>query len=153
MCSKTAEVTSGSRGEEAFRQAFDRLKAGCPIRLKKGTIVSQNNVAKEAGRDPSALKKARYPLLVNEIQRWIHEYRNSISPLSGRQKAIAQRKKNQQLLDRIVELTSERDHCASLLVEADATILELVQKIARLEGHSSSTNVVEFNVPIRNHRD
>jgi len=54
--------------EANFRRAFERLKAGAPKVLPLGTPVSQNNVAKEAGCDSSALRKSRFPCLVAEIQ-------------------------------------------------------------------------------------
>ena len=54
--------------ERRFREAFERLKAGEPIRLNKDVEVTQNNVAKEAGTDPSALRRSRYPALVTDIQ-------------------------------------------------------------------------------------
>mgnify|MGYP003629439734 FL=1 len=57
--------------EQEFRDAFDRLKKGKTIRLPLGAAVTQNNVAREAGRDPSALKKDRYPLLILEVQAYI----------------------------------------------------------------------------------
>jgi len=46
---------------DLYRAAFERLKNNKPERLPKGTPVSQNNVAKEAGSDPSALKKRAFP--------------------------------------------------------------------------------------------
>ena len=57
-----------SNAEQLYRDAFLRLKQGKPLRLKKGAPVTQNNVAKEAGRDPSALKKSRFPELIREIK-------------------------------------------------------------------------------------
>ena len=59
-----------------FREAFERLKASAPKILPPGTPVSQNNVAKEAGCDPTALKKQRYPDLVAEIQAYVDAYGN-----------------------------------------------------------------------------
>lgn len=47
-----------STAEEIFKQAFDRLKKNVPINVPNGTKVSQNNIAKEAGKHPTALKKA-----------------------------------------------------------------------------------------------
>ena len=44
-----------SKAELQFYEAFIRLKNNKPNILPKGTKVSQNNVAKEAGVDPSAL--------------------------------------------------------------------------------------------------
>lgn len=55
--------------EDNFRRA-ERLKVGEPIILiSKNSLVSQNNVVREAGCDPSALKKSRHPVLI-EIQEW-----------------------------------------------------------------------------------
>ena len=76
--------------EKLFRDAFDRLKRDKPKVLPQGTSVTQNNVAREAGRDPSALRKDRYPRLIREVQKWIEDNgsaprrRASKHPKSGR---------------------------------------------------------------------
>ena len=57
-----------SKAEALFREAFERLKANNPINVQVGTKISQNNVAKEAGKHPTALKKDRFPVLFLEIQ-------------------------------------------------------------------------------------
>lgn len=119
--------------ERAFREAFDRLKRGKPDRLPKGTSVSQNNVAKEAGCDPSALRKARYPSLIAEIQRWVTEHAPDM-PQSPRQTILAQRGRNRSLREKIEALKTERDHALSLLVEADSKILHLSLDNIRLEA-------------------
>lgn len=142
MYSKANNEVIVSQAERAFREAFERLKNGEPIRLTKGSRISQNNVAKEAGCDPSALKKLRYPSLVEDIQTCVRD-QTSCSP-TPRQKILGQRKKNQQLQDRIATLLVERDRCASLLVEADATILELTRKVERLEALLPS-NVINLS--------
>jgi hypothetical protein len=135
-----------NRAEKAFRDAFDRLKNGQSIKLAKGTRVSQNNIAKEAGCDPSALKKSRYPVLIAEIQAWLQEHPTSVRS-SSRQRIIGQRNKNHSLQERIAELTAQRDLANSLLVQADAEILDLVRKIARLEARQlQSSNLVEFRL-------
>ena len=67
MSSEKIELSA----EQRFRQAFERLKANKPKVLEVGTPVSQNNVAKEAGCDPSALRKSRFPALVREIQAYL----------------------------------------------------------------------------------
>lgn len=41
-----------------FKNAFNRLKNNNTRILPAGTKVTQNNVSREAGYDPSALKKA-----------------------------------------------------------------------------------------------
>lgn len=63
--------TNKKTAEQAFREAFERLKKHKPEVLPAGSLVSQNNIAREAGRDPSALKKDRYPLLILEVQAYI----------------------------------------------------------------------------------
>ena len=117
--------------EQGFRLAFERLKIDNPQLLSRGSPVTQNNVAKEAGRDPSALRKSRYPKLVADIQGWIsdHDRKKSASP---RQKTLKQRQRNRSLKEIIAALKAERDAAASLLVEADMKILESSQEISRL---------------------
>lgn len=136
------------RAESAFREAFERLKCGSPERLPLGVPVSQNNVAKEAGCDPSALRKTRYPGLIREIQQWIQEH-ESTAPPSPRQSILAKRKQNRSLKETIVELKNQRDHAISLLLEADAKILDLTGEIARLQARTESSNVT----PIWNSRN
>jgi predicted RNase H-like nuclease (RuvC/YqgF family) len=90
-------------------------------------------VAKEAGRDPSALRKNRYPALIAEIQRWLETNRPQ-APVSQRQTLLSQRKRNRSLKERIEDMKAQRDSLASLLVEADAKILELTLENARLRA-------------------
>lgn len=125
---------------EQYRAAFERLKNNKPERLPKGAPVSQNNVAKEAGSDPSALKKSRFPLLITEIQRYV-EGLTEERPPSVRQVSLLARRKNRGLRERIEEITQQRDHLASLLSEADATIFELYDRIANLESQLPVSNV------------
>lgn len=96
MSSRSANSPPIGRAEQGFRQAFERLKLGRTMVLQPGARVSQNNVAKEAGRDPSALKKDRYPALVREIQQWIQDDVARSDP-SPRQVRLADRSRNRQL--------------------------------------------------------
>ncbi len=129
---------------DLYRAAFERLKNNKPERLPKGTLVSQNNVAKEAGSDPSALKKTRFPLLIAEIQKYVEVHAEERPP-SVRQVSLLARKKNRGLRERIGELTQQRDHLANLLSEADATILELYDRIAELERQLPASNVLPID--------
>lgn len=63
-------------------------------------------------------------------------------PPSVRQVSLLARKKNRGLRERIEEVTQQRDHLASLLSEADATILELYDRIADLERQLPASNVL-----------
>lgn len=141
MSSNSNSITPPKgRAESAFREAFDRLKRGKPDRLQKNTPVSQNNVAKEAGCDPSALRKSRFPSLIAEIQRWITEHAPD-APKSQRQTMLAQRGRHRTLREKIEALKAERDHAFSLLVEADAKILDLTLENIRLQSHLPPSNV------------
>lgn len=129
------------RAERRFRDAFDRLKRGSPIYLKKGTPVSQNNVAREAGTCPSALRASRYPNLVSEIQKWIEEHEDDNSQLSPRQKVLAVRRRNKTLGERITELQAQRDDALGKLLSAEARIWELIVENERLSAQLPPSNV------------
>jgi hypothetical protein len=144
VTSQPDDRTVVSNAETAFREAFERLQRNRPETLVKNSVVSQNNVAKEAGCDPSALRKSRYPTLVAEIQLWLETNRPQ-APLSSRQTLISQRKRNRSLKERIGDMKAQRDSLASLLVEADAKILELTLENARLRSEVPSHNVTRIH--------
>ena len=121
------------RAEAMFREAFNRLKKNKPDRLPKGTPVSQNNVAKEAGVDPSALRSVRYPELSAEIKRWIKEHPPEALH-SARKVTMAKRAATRQLRDRIQALTLQRDKAAARLLDAEAEIVQLMNRVVRLEA-------------------
>ncbi|MBA6130031.1 hypothetical protein H4C46_28275, partial [Pseudomonas juntendi] len=62
-----------------------------------------------------------------------------------RQVSLLARRKNRGLRERIEEITQQRDHLASLLSEADATILELYDRIADLERQLPASNVLPLD--------
>jgi len=127
----TSNSTSNkaSTAEQRFRDAFERLKLSMPQVLPKGTQVSQNNVAKEAGCDPTALRKARFPLLVMEIQAWVDSHKGEQFN-STRQKAIKLRQKSRDTRETISDLKSQRDIAAGLLADANLRIVELTDQLA-----------------------
>ncbi|MBL4881414.1 MAG: hypothetical protein JKX82_08830 [Oleispira sp.] len=111
-----------SKAENLFRGAFDRLKSNNPINVPKGTAVSQNNVAKEAGKHPTALKKDRFPLLVLEIQDYLKQ-------LGDGSEVIAKKKelrKKRTLEERYAACKKERDQLASIC-EAQLNFIEQLQ--------------------------
>lgn len=144
MSSKAKEEVMLSRAELAFREAFERLKAGTSDRIPRGSKVTQNNIAKEAGVDPSALKKSRYPSLILEIQNWIGRHPQT-ARTSSNNGILLRRKKNRTLKDMIEALKTERDHAVSLLLEADALILELTQENQDLKNKVSKINIHNLN--------
>lgn len=119
--------------EQRFRDAFERLKLGVPQVLPKGVHVSQNNVAKEAGCDPSALRKSRFPLLVIAIQEWVSAHKGEQAP-SERQRLLKQRRKNRDTRETIADLRKQRDAAVGLLADADLRIVELSEKVADLQA-------------------
>ena len=143
MSSTTDANRPTKRAETEFREAFERLKRNRPERLPKGTPVSQNNVAKEAGCDPSALRKSRYPSLIAEIQRWLEEHAPE-KPQSRRQNVLAQRERNRSMRVKLDSLKIQRDQALSLLVEADAKIFELTIDNARLQALQPASNVTKM---------
>lgn len=143
----TSETSRGS-AEQRFRDAFERLKFGVPEVLPKGTHVSQNNVAKEAGCDSSALRKARFPLLVMEIQEWVETHKGE-QAFSERQKLLKQRRKNRDTRDTIADLKRQRDIAASLVADANLRIVELSEALAdartRLDQLQPSARVLDLS--------
>ena len=127
--------------EQNFREAFERLKSNKPKICPIGTLVSQNNVAKEAGTDPSALKKNRFPNLIAEIQQYVATID---VPTSNRQKELSKKKKNRGLQERLDDVTKQRDSLASMLTEADLVILELKDKLKGYEDSNMPNNVISI---------
>lgn len=139
--------TEPKSAEQRFREAFENLKLGVPKVLPKGTPVSQNNVAKEAGCDPSALRKARFPLLVLAIQEWVETHKGE-QLVSERQKLLKQRRKNRDTRDTIADLKQQRDIAAGLLADANLRIVELSEQLddarARLDELQPSARVLDL---------
>lgn len=126
--------------EDELRAAFRRLKDGSPERVPYGTPVTQNNVAREAGKLPSGFKKDRYPLLIDEIQKYVANL-PSLSTTSKRQAQLKKRQKNRGLRELLNDVKKERDLALSLLVGADMKVLELYQRVADLEAQLPPSNV------------
>ncbi len=118
--------------EANFREAFERLKAARPNVLLPGTPVSQNNVSREAGCDPSALRKSRFPAIVEEIQAYVSTHGNE-RPTSARQRMLKARQVSRNKSEMIANLKAQRDEAASRLVEAQEKILELHTQVRKLE--------------------
>ncbi|WP_241107346.1 hypothetical protein ACP9OK_20195 [Pseudomonas sp. B11] len=117
--------------EQRFRQAFERLKAGHPRVLEHGKPVTQNNVAREAGCDPSALRKARFPALIREIQAYLELHQEPIP--SKRQTALKQRRAKRSVADRLKDACLQRDAAQSLLTSAHRRIIELSEQVQSLQ--------------------
>jgi hypothetical protein len=141
MSSKTLEPKKISKAELKFRDAFERLKLGKLNILPKGTPLSQNNVAKEAGVDPSALRRARFPELVTEIQDWIETHKADQTQKSPRQMMLAQRSRSRDLKEKNNALEEQRDIAMSKLLDAQARIVELTLENQRLRAQLPESNI------------
>lgn len=141
MSLKPVEVRKVSKAELRFREAFERLKTGKPDVLPKGTLLSQNNVAKEAGVDPSALRRVRFPELVSEIQAWVETHKEDVSEKSPRQMMLAQRSRNRDLKEKTKALEEQRDKALGQLLDAQSRILELTLENQRLQAQLPESNV------------
>jgi chromosome segregation ATPase len=119
-----------SSAAERFRLAFERLKANKPQVLPHGTPVSQNNVAKEAGTDPSALRKTRHPALIREIQAWVEI---NDKKKAARQERQHRRRARDDLAAKVKKLKQERDDAQSKLVSAHRKVLELTHQNTELQ--------------------
>jgi hypothetical protein len=117
--------------ETRYREAFERLKTGRPELLPPNTPVSQNNVAKEAGSDPSALRQSRYSALIREIQAWVEIN-------THRQEARIEKQLNRKAKEtveaKLKRLTAERDDAQSQLISAHRQLLELLKENASLQA-------------------
>lgn len=143
------QPSNDQSAEQRFRDAFVRLKSGNPIVLPPGTPVSQNNVAKEAECDPSALRKSRYPALINEIQAYVHSFALD-KPRSTRQDELKKRHINRSIREAKFDSDRQRDMLASQLLCANATIVELTRKLAdakaKLEELQPQASLIPFGI-------
>lgn len=134
-----------SRAEQQFREAFDRLRTNKPMLLPKGTPVSQNNVAKEAGVDPSALRSRRFPELAKEIKEWVAQ---SPAVKARRSRGTALEQKNLKIAalnERLDETVRQRDNALSKLSAANKQILDLVSEVHRLQAELASPNITSLD--------
>jgi chromosome segregation ATPase len=122
---------TNTSAEQRYRDAFERLKSNTPNILPRGSAVSQNNVAKEAGTDPSALKKSRFSKLIREIQAFKEIDDAKKLAREARQK---RRREKSDLETRLNACVQQRDHAQSQLVSAHRKVLELFQENARLQA-------------------
>ena len=126
--------------EQRFRDAFQRLMEGKPVIVSRDCEVSQNNVAREAGLDPSALKKSRFPQLIAELQEWIKN--NSVTKSNHSSNSVRARARRRTDRELIKDLKLQRDQAASALLSADLTILQLQNEINELKSKIPKSVVV-----------
>ncbi|MGR4875905.1 hypothetical protein [Pseudoxanthomonas sp. LARHCG66] len=128
------------RAENQFREAFGRLKEGKPIHLPKGSKVSQNNVAKEAGVDPSALRRSRFPALIEEIQAWVAAAESVDVAQKPSQQQVRQERRDLRML--LADMKVQRDDALSKLVGAELRLVELMTELDQLRLKVAPSTVV-----------
>jgi hypothetical protein len=148
MPSKSDSIHEPGKAEAAFRAAFERLKLNTPNILPIGSIVTQNNIAREAGVDPSALKKNRFPFLIEEIQNWLISHKQ-LPPLSQRQQKISHRSKLRSIRQKLEAVIIQRDHALSLLASADMLIIDLTRENTRLKKQVPNATIIPLKDPER----
>lgn len=116
---------------EDYYAALDRLANNKPIRLPKGTQISKDAVALEAGRKRSSIKKSRpmFEKLISDIEA----------------KALQQGKPKQESKDTFEKLKSEKEHYRNLYHNALNRELMLVKRIADLERQQKKDFVNKAN--------
>ena len=146
MSSNEAKLSANQR----FAAAFERLKLGTSTLLPRGTLVSQNNVAKEAGCDPSALKKNRFPSLIAEIQHYVETHKADV-PDSKRQLMLKKRRRNRDTKEMIYDLKRQRDISAGLIADANLLIVDMSEEISdlrrKLDELMPSAATIPFSKP------
>lgn len=137
--------TPRSKAESRYWDAFERLKSNSPTILPPGSDVSQNNVAKEAGRNPSALRANRFPTLADAIATYIEKnpIKKSKHPETQRQSSKSTQSRNRTT---IAEIKKQRDHALSKLAEAEALIVRLVRENRVLQDLHGSPNKKSDNI-------
>lgn len=132
------DTTANASAEQRFRDAFERLKKGTTVVLPANSIVSQNNVAKEASCDPSALRKSRFPSLVREIQAYVEIHKSQVPSL----RSVRSKLKNKRidLKQRIEIITQQRDEAYSQLLHIQRVVLDMAKHITALEAELAKIN-------------
>ncbi len=113
-----------------FLQAFERLKEDTPKFVAKGTPVTQNNVAREANCDASALKLSRFPKLIGKIQAYVELHKPEEQPEA--RKAALRRAANRSLSEQLADAKRQRDHAQSILSSAEMRIMDLTREVKSL---------------------
>ncbi len=127
-----------SSAETLFKEAFIRLKNNIPINMPKGTPVSQNNVAKEAGKHRTALKKDRFPLVVLAIQDYVDSQEVSAEVITKKKNLRRQRTTE----DRLAACIKERDRLATICEALENGMVELLDELADYKRGASKVSPI-----------
>lgn len=127
--------------EIEYRKAFRRVIEGKALRVDKMASPNLASIAREAGKDPSALKKSRYPIFISEVE----SFNNNVSSageridrsLSAQLKSA--RSENKKLRECYEQLTIERDESHSRVLNLQLALVEMSFMVDGLEKPSNIT--------------
>lgn len=134
--------------ELEYREAFERIVNGCPIRIPAGSLPTLANIAREAGRDPSALKKSRYPAFVRDVE----QHNELVSSLSGnRDRSLSSqlsgaRQENRELGKEKEQLSIEKYKLQSDCLNLQSAILAMALE---LDEYRPKSNVLSYEAKFR----
>lgn len=115
--------------EQLYIDAFERLVA-------QGKVVSQNKVAREAGRDPSAFKLSRYPVAVMKVQAYVQQ-QNEKKETKKRLTDNRTRTKK----ERATDYRNQIDKLSSIVAAQNMTIQTLMDEINSLKQGVIKRNI------------
>lgn len=115
-----------------YLEAFRRLVLKTPLNVEVGTLVSQNNVAKEAGKDPSALKLSRFPSVIKKIQTYL-ELTNELDSKKRIRNAKVKKGKLTAIA-KIATLEAQAIETQSKLLSVERRLIEVLQENAELQA-------------------
>lgn len=145
--------------EENYIAAIDRLERDEPQILPKGTLISNDTVALEAGRKRGSIKRLRYPKLCRLVDEAAERQRSSASVVNVSSVAAEKKSKSTdsekalkeqyKALERDYKITLQKN--ISLVYE----VYKLKKEIADLkksdeeekEGEEQGSNILNFPKP------
>ena len=135
------------KAEANFREAFERLTTNCPKVLPRGARVSQNNVAREAGVSPTALRKERYPDLCKQIYAWELANRKD-QETAGEDLAVGKKKRRRSPQQINKDMKRQRDAALSRLVLAETSIVNMLNEIEQLKARMKDAGLLADVIPL-----
>jgi hypothetical protein len=137
--------------EQIYRNALERLINNRPEVLKKGSYkINKTNVALEAGKERTSIKKDRYPTLIGDIKNAAEKY---LSPVTVQLvKTKQQSKKNKDKADDLRKHYTAALNRESILVQQlfklELDKQQLTAELEKMTNELASVNKLRV-VPIK----
>lgn len=100
---------------------------------------------REAGTDPSALRKARYPALIRDIQAWVETA--ALQQTKSKQRQARQNRNKESLMETVETLTRQRDQAQSEALSLHRLVLEI--SVANVKLQSRLDDLLPPPTPLR----